>query len=82
MNQPLGWEDEASWRTVNAQPWEPLPGMVKRQYPSAATGSPPRRAPGSALTVRGRGVAPAKVKTEARMPETSRYGLAAMRDPA
>ena len=25
--------DEASARAVNAEPWKPLPGMVKRQCP-------------------------------------------------
>ena len=33
MNQRRGWEDETSSRAVNAQPWEPMPGMVKRQCP-------------------------------------------------
>jgi hypothetical protein len=33
MNQRRGWEDEATSRAVNAQPWEPMPGMVKRQCP-------------------------------------------------
>ena len=28
-----GWEDEATSRAVNAQPWEPPPGMLKRQCP-------------------------------------------------
>ena len=82
MNQPLGWEDEASWRTVNAQPWEPLPGMVKRQYPECrywfATATGTGLCADCARPRRG----PREVKTEARMPETSRYGLAAMRDPA
>jgi len=31
MNQRRGWEDEATTRAVNAPPWEPPPGMVKRQ---------------------------------------------------
>jgi hypothetical protein len=31
MNSRLGWTDEATSRAVNAQPWEPPPGMVKRQ---------------------------------------------------
>jgi hypothetical protein len=31
MNNRRGWEDEASSRAVNAQPWEPPPGMVKLQ---------------------------------------------------
>ena len=31
MNQRPGWNDESSSRAVNAQPWEPLPGMVKRR---------------------------------------------------
>ena len=31
MNQRLGWEDEASSRAVNAKPWQPMPGMEKRQ---------------------------------------------------
>ena len=30
MNDEL---DEASTRAVNAEPWEPMPGMVKRQCP-------------------------------------------------
>jgi hypothetical protein len=33
MNARLGWEDEATSRAVNAEPWEPMPGMVKRQCP-------------------------------------------------
>ena len=33
MNQRRGWEDEASSRAVNAQPWDPPPGMAKRQCP-------------------------------------------------
>ena len=28
-----GWEDEATSRAVNALPWDPPPGMVKRQCP-------------------------------------------------
>jgi hypothetical protein len=31
MNNRRGWEDEASSRAVNAQPWEPPPGVVKLQ---------------------------------------------------
>jgi len=31
MNQRHGWEDEAISRAVNGQPWEPPPGMLKRQ---------------------------------------------------
>jgi hypothetical protein len=31
MNQKRGWENEATSRAVNAEPWEPTPGMVKRQ---------------------------------------------------
>ena len=31
MNQRRGWEDEATSRAVNAQPWEPLPGMAKKR---------------------------------------------------
>ena len=31
MNQRRGWEDEATSRAVNAEPWQPPPGMVKRQ---------------------------------------------------
>ena len=33
MNKRMGWEDEATTRAINAQPWEPPPGMVKRQCP-------------------------------------------------
>ena len=33
MNARMGWEDEATTRAMNAQPWEPPPGMVKRQCP-------------------------------------------------
>ena len=33
MNQRRGWEDETSSRAVNAQPWDPPPGMLKRQCP-------------------------------------------------
>jgi hypothetical protein len=33
MNQRRGWEDEATSRAVNAEPWEPLPGTLKRQCP-------------------------------------------------
>jgi hypothetical protein len=28
-----GWENEATTRAINAAPWEPMPGMVKRQCP-------------------------------------------------
>jgi len=31
MNQRRGQEDEATTRAVNAGPWEPLPGMVKKR---------------------------------------------------
>jgi len=34
MNARMGWEDEATSRAINTQPWEPMPGMVKRQCPS------------------------------------------------
>jgi hypothetical protein len=34
MNDRRGWEDEATSRAVNAQPWEPMPGMEKRQCPN------------------------------------------------
>ena len=27
-------DEEADARTINAQPWEPSPGMVKRQCPN------------------------------------------------
>ena len=49
MNQRRGWEDETSSRAVNAQPWDPPPGMVKRQCPcrGAATSSPLLRTPQS-----------------------------------
>jgi len=33
MNDRQGWEDEATSRAVNAQPWNPPPGMLKRQCP-------------------------------------------------
>ena len=33
MNKRTGWENEATTRAINAQPWEPLPGMVKQQCP-------------------------------------------------
>jgi hypothetical protein len=33
MNNRLGWENEATTRAINAQPWEPPPGMVKRECP-------------------------------------------------
>jgi hypothetical protein len=44
-------EDEASSRAVNAQPWEPMPGMVKQQCPrcryffAAAPANEERRCP-------------------------------------
>ena len=28
MNKRTGWEDEATTRAINAEPWEPMPGMV------------------------------------------------------
>jgi hypothetical protein len=31
MNSRLGWTDEATSRAVNAEPWEPPPGMVKKR---------------------------------------------------
>jgi hypothetical protein len=34
MNNRRGWEDEASSRAINAQPWESPPGMLKRQCPN------------------------------------------------
>ena len=44
MNKRMGWENEATTRAINERPWEPMPGMVKRQCPeSAAIGSPHRR---------------------------------------
>jgi hypothetical protein len=33
MNKRVGWEDEATTRAINAEPWKPMPGMVKRQCP-------------------------------------------------
>jgi hypothetical protein len=33
MNKRAGWEDEATTRAINAKPWEPMAGMVKRQCP-------------------------------------------------
>jgi hypothetical protein len=27
----MSWEDEATTRAINAQPWEPLSGMVKKR---------------------------------------------------
>jgi hypothetical protein len=33
MNKRAGWEDEATTRAINAKPWEPMPGMIKRQCP-------------------------------------------------
>ena len=33
MNKRTGWENEATTRAINAEPWEPMPGMVKRQCP-------------------------------------------------
>jgi hypothetical protein len=33
MDSRLGWTDEASSRAVNAELWEPPPGMEKRQCP-------------------------------------------------
>ena len=29
MNKRTGWENEATTRAINAQPWEPPPGIVK-----------------------------------------------------
>jgi hypothetical protein len=29
MNKRMGWENEATTRAINEQPWEPMPGMVK-----------------------------------------------------
>jgi hypothetical protein len=31
INDRLGWTDEATSRAVNAEPWDPMPGMEKRQ---------------------------------------------------
>ena len=31
MNKRIGWEDEVASRAINAEPWEPMPGMAKRQ---------------------------------------------------
>jgi hypothetical protein len=31
--RPAGAGNEAVARAINAEPWEPLPGMVKRQCP-------------------------------------------------
>ena len=33
MNKRTGWENEATTRAINSEPWEPMPGMVKRQCP-------------------------------------------------
>ena len=33
INKRTGWENEATTRAINAKPWEPMPGMVKRQCP-------------------------------------------------
>ena len=33
MNKRTGWENEATTRAINERPWEPPPGMVKRQCP-------------------------------------------------
>ena len=46
---------EAAARAVNAEPRDPMPGMVKRECPGAATGSPrPRMAKNcAAWTVHG-----------------------------
>jgi hypothetical protein len=38
----MGWEDEPTSRAINAEPWEPMPGMVKRQCPQCRSGSPLR----------------------------------------
>ena len=32
-NKRTGWENEATTGQINEQPWEPMPGMVKRQCP-------------------------------------------------
>jgi hypothetical protein len=37
--KPAPDEAEAIARAINAEPWEPMTGMVKRQCPSAATSS-------------------------------------------
>jgi len=31
MNERAGWENEAITRAINAEPWQPPPGMVKLQ---------------------------------------------------
>ena len=33
MNNRVGWEHEVASRAINAEPWEPMPGMTKRQCP-------------------------------------------------
>ena len=33
MNKRAGWENEATTRAINAEPWEPMPGMLKQQCP-------------------------------------------------
>jgi hypothetical protein len=40
--------DEADARAINAQPWEPLPGMLKRECPECQYffAAPRHRAPG------------------------------------
>ena len=47
MNQRRGWEDETSSRAVNAQPWDPPPGMLKRQCSWCRYSSPHLRTPQS-----------------------------------
>ncbi len=34
MNDRLGWENEATSRAINAESWEPMHGMEKRQCPA------------------------------------------------
>jgi hypothetical protein len=86
MNQRRGSEDEASSRSVNAQPWEPMPGMEKRRCPERRYcdrhWALPRLCAAAAWPPRMIGPSNLGLGLEAPMPETSRYGLAAMRDPA
>ena len=69
MNKRTGWEDEATTRAINAEPWEPMPGMVKRQCPDcrywfAAPASSPRTA---LLGLRGKAAAWAPAVTRAEL---------------
>ena len=52
MNKRTGWENEATTRAINAQPWEPPPGMVKQQCPDCRYCSPLRSTEPSNRAVR------------------------------